>query len=256
VLALLFVVACLVGSYFYLKSYTKLDEAMELPDFQGYEIVEAEQLLKNMGLNPVVVDSLYLPNKRGGEIVDQDPTPFSNVKPEREIYLTIARYSAPMVTLPNLLNQTLPLAIAKIETYDLEIGELSYESNECTGCVIRIMANGEEIEPGDHLEKGSTINLIVGEGATGEKIDVPILYGLGIDEAQQLLNNHGLNVGATPYLDCETEADSLSAKVFRQAPEPQNDNKIARGSSIDLYLSSDLSRIPPVDIDSLKSLLK
>ena len=251
-------VACIaIGSaYFYLITYTEQDQVVEVPDLTGYDMYEAEVFLKESRLEAKIIDSLYLPAKKGGEIVDQEPIPGSSVKTGRKIYLTIARYEAPMVKLPNIIDQTIPLAMAKLNSYDIKVDQIIHRPSDCTDCVIGIEIKGKKVAVGAKLAKGSKINLVVGEGATGEKIAVPMLYGLTVDEAQKLLNLDGLNIGATPYLDCETAEDSLNAHVFRQNPAPEGSAVISRGSSIDLYLTSDQSQVPDVNLDSIKALLK
>ena len=261
-------VACIAisSAYFYLITYTEQDQVVEVPDLTGYDMYEAEVFLKESRLEAKIIDSLYLPAKKGGEIVDQEPIPGSSVKTGRKIYLTIARYEAPMVKLPNIIDQTIPLAMAKLNSYDIKVDQIIHRPSDCTDCVIGIEIKGMKVAVGAKLAKGSKINLVVaigskinlvvGEGATGEKIAVPMLYGLTVDEAQKLLNLDGLNIGATPYLDCETAEDSLNAHVFRQNPAPEGFAVISRGSSIDLYLTSDQSQVPDVNLDSIKALLK
>ena len=251
-------VACIAisSAYFYLITYTEQDQVVEVPDLTGYDMYEAEVFLKESRLEAKIIDSLYLPAKKGGEIVDQEPIPGSSVKTGRKIYLTIARYEAPMVKLPNIIDQTIPLAMAKLNSYDIKVDQIIHRPSDCTDCVIGIEIKGMKVAVGAKLAKGSKINLVVGEGATGEKIAVPMLYGLTVDEAQKLLNLDGLNIGATPYLDCETAEDSLNAHVFRQNPAPEGSAVISRGSSIDLYLTSDQSQVPDVNLDSIKALLK
>lgn len=255
ILALLVVALAFTGAYYFLLQYTKQEGVVEVPSLIGYDMFEAETILKDLSLEGLVVDSLYLPKKRGGEIVDQEPIEGSAVKQNRKIYLTIARYNAPMVRIPDVLNQTLALAVAKLESFDLKINKLINRPSDCTDCVVGLERNGKKISPGAPVEKGAAIDLIIGEGATGEKIPIPMLFGLSLDEAQHLLNKEGLNIGATPYLDCETAEDSAKAKVFRQLPEPNQNAKISRGSSIDVYLSPDETKMPPVNLDSIRSQL-
>lgn len=254
-LAIVVVLLVMTGAYYYLKHYTRQADALELVDLEGYDIVEAESILKNIDLEAVVIDSLYLPSKKGGEVVDQEPIPGSMVKKERKIYLTIARYSSPMVKLPNVIDQTLPLAMAKLSSFDIQIGDLQYKSSECTNCVLAVQVNGEDVEIGSNLVKGQTVDLVVGEGESGEMVAVPLLVGLSIDEARVLVNRTGLNLGATPCPDCENEQDSTAARIYRHVPSA-DDNSINLGGSIDVYLTADESKIPEVNLDSLKALLK
>ncbi len=252
-LAVAAVVAAIAGAYYYLQHYTKQDSLVAVPTLEGYDIVEAEAVLKEYTLEGIVVDSLYLPNTRGGQIVDQEPKADAIVKENRKIYLTISRYSSPMVKLPNIEEQTLSLALAKLSSYGIEVGEIINRPSDCTDCVIGVLIDNRVIEPGTPINKGLKVDLLVGEGATGEKISIPMLYGLTVDEAQQLINRAGLNVGATIYIDCEDAADSAAARIYRQLPDPNPNDRIMMGSSIDVYLSEDLTLLPGVNIDSIKA---
>ncbi|NQV53834.1 MAG: PASTA domain-containing protein [Flavobacteriales bacterium] len=252
-LALVAVVAAIAGSYYYLQTYTKQDSVVSVPSLEGYDIVEAEAVLKEYTLEGIVVDSLYLPETRGGQIVDQEPKAASFVKENRKIYLTISRYSSPMVKLPNIEEQTLALALAKLSSYGIEVGELINKPSDCTDCVIGVLIDNKEIEPGTPINKGLKVDLLVGEGATGEKISIPVLFGLTVDEAQQLVNRAGLNIGATVYIDCENAADSTAARIYRQLPHPNPNDRIMMGSSVDVYLSEDLTLLPNANIDSIKA---
>jgi beta-lactam-binding protein with PASTA domain len=255
-LGLMLAIMAIAGAYFFLVNYTRQEAVVEVPALQGFDLFEAESALKNLKLQGVVVDSLYLPEQRGGEIVDQTPPSGANVKEHRKIYLTIARYNAPMVRVPDILDQTLALALAKLESYDVKINDLISKPSDCTDCVIGIEMEGKSLKPGDAINKGASIDLVVGEGATGERIPVPVLFGLSLDEAQALLNMDGLNIGATPYLDCENAEDSANARVYRQTPDPDAGEKVPRGGSVDIYLTADMEKIPPVNLDSIKARLR
>lgn len=257
VLALLLIGLCIGGTYYYLLSYTKLGESIEVPNLTGYDIIEAEAELKQLDLQLEVIDSLYQPGKRGGEIVDQQPIPTSLVKSNRKIYLTISRYSTPMKELPNVTEQTTAIAIAKLTSYRFKIGELSHKaSNYCSDCVLAVKVKDKVIEPGTRLREGQTVDLVVGQESTGELVSVPMVYGLSETEAQKLLNMHNLNLGAAPYdEDCVTKADSVAARVYRQSPE--ENEMLPIGSNVNVFLASDLSKIPEgINIDSIKGATK
>ncbi|MEQ9187232.1 MAG: PASTA domain-containing protein [Cryomorphaceae bacterium] len=252
-LALGVITASIAGAYYFLLLYTEQESVVTVPSLEGYDIVEAEAILKEFTLEGIIVDSLYLPETRGGQIVDQEPKPESTVKENRKIYLTISRYSSPMIKLPNIVDQTLALALAKLNSYGIAVNEIINKPSDCTDCVIGVLFENETIEPGASISAGSKVDLIVGEGATGEAIGIPMLYGLTVEEAQQLLNRAGLNVGATVCPTCEDAADSTDARIYRQLPDPDPNDRITKGSSVDLFLSEDLSKVPEVNIDSIKA---
>ena len=161
-----------------------------------------------------------------------------------------------MVKLPNIIDQTLPLAIAKLNSYGIEVGEIINKPSDCTDCIIGVSSKGKPLKPGSPLSKGQKVDLVVGGGESGEMISIPILYGLTVEQAGKILNLEGLNIGATPYIDCETQADSAMARIFQQTPEPGRDRMISRGASIDVFLSADLTQVPPVNLDSLKARIR
>lgn len=255
VLALLLIGLCIGGTYYFLLSYTKLGEAIEVPDLTGFDLVEVEATLKPLNLSAEVIDSIYLADKRGGEVTDQTPIPTSLVKSDRKIYLTVTRYSTPMVELPDV-KETIPIAIAKLNSYGFEVVDMIPRPAECDGCAIGVEVNGKEIEPGAKLPKGQKVNLIIGETGDAAPITVPMAFGLTLREAEQLLHLHSLDAGIPIYdSTCTTAADSAAARVYRQ--KPVAGEKIQVGSSIFLYFSSDLSLIPDdVNIDSIKAAAK
>ncbi|MEZ4720747.1 MAG: PASTA domain-containing protein [Flavobacteriales bacterium] len=253
-IAVFVVVLTIISTYYYLKNYARTGEAIEVPDLTGYDIIEAEGLLKQSDLVAEVIDSLFIEGKRGGEIVDQEPRGTSLVKSGRKIYLTVTRYIVPQTKLPNVINQGLPLAQAKLTSYGFKIGKLIPRPDPCTNCAIGFEVKGKPVKVGSNLPKGVTIDIVVGQKEDGAVVSVPILYGLTLDEAKEMLLNHSLNLGATVIHDAVSKEDSTASLVYWQSNN-QNEH-IPMGSSVNVYLSSDHSKVPEVNSDSLKALLK
>ncbi|GAB5538729.1 MAG: hypothetical protein Salg2KO_08320 [Salibacteraceae bacterium] len=247
-------IGLIAAAYFYLKSYARAGEAIAVPEIEGFDIIEAEAILKKADLKAVVVDSLYMPEKRGGVILDQEPNGLALVKSGREIYITISRYKTPQVSIPNVLDQTSAIAINKLTRRGFVIGELIPKPNPCQGCAIGMEMNGSEVKVGASVPKGSTIDLVVGESDGNALTSAPILFGLTENEASEILHIHQLNVGAVIYDDCENAEDSASARIFWQSIEGNND--VGIGDPISVRLSTDARKIPDVNLDSLKALLK
>lgn len=255
-LALLFVVLTLFGTYFFLKSFTRPKAVVSVPGVVGFDIVEAEATMKNAKLEPVIIDSIFLKGKKGGEIVMQDPIENASVKEGRKIYLTITRFSSPMVKLPNTINQGLPAAMARLASYGFDLySDFEYKPADCSDCVIGIMYRGKSIQPGTRLPEGAKLKLVVGMIGSGELIETPILFGLDTAEAIIRLRELGLNLGATPCADCATKEDSARAVIYRQIPDPFDNNTIMVGSTVDVFLTSDSTQVPIVETDSLSKSL-
>lgn len=241
-------------AYWYLVNYTQSGQAIAVPNLSEMHESEAKTMLNGLLLEAAVVDSVYDPKKKGGVVLAQDPVEGSMVKEGRKIYLTVYRYSAPMVKLPDVIDQSLPLAIAKLNSYGFKVGELVPRASDCTECVVGVELRGKAISAGARLSKGARVDLLVGQESLGEPTQMPSLYGLTSEEARTLLQMHVLSLGATPHDPYENEGDSLLAVVYKQGIAPGNE--VPMGSSIEVFLTTDRSKIPPVNVDSIKARLK
>ena len=143
------------------------------------------------------------------------------------------------------------MATAKLQSIGLNVGELIYHPANCQNCIVGLQYNGKEITPNSPVKKGSTIDLLVGSGTSNEKIPVPYIIGLTLEDAKKKLLAGYLNIGAEIYENCTTAEDSSKAKIFRQYPERSENTFIPMGSAVDVWLTCDTTKIK---VDSLKLL--
>jgi eukaryotic-like serine/threonine-protein kinase len=250
-LALVFTCLCVYGAYLFLNNYAKTGEAIEVPNLEGLDIIEAEAALKSEGLYAEIIDSLYQQGDRGGLVLDQEPRATSLVKKDRKIYLTISRYQTPTVIVPNVLNQSIAIAINKLTRRGFLIGQQIPKPDPCNGCPIGLEIRGKKILEGTKLPKGTKIDLIIGMSDDEGEVLAPALYGLTPDEAKLLLTSYGLNVGALVITDAMNNGDSLAAKVYDQSEKPGTFLKT--GSAIGVFASPDILKLPNVNLDSVKA---
>lgn len=244
------------GIFQYLNSYTLNGKTISVPLVEGLSISEAQATLKGKNLRYQILDSIYVENSEKGVVLEQQPLADELVKQNRTIYITVSKVIPPKINLPDVIDMSLRLASAKIESYGLKVGKLSYFPSECINCVIEAKIKNKTIQAGEQIAKGSIIDLVLGSGTSSEKVLAPYLIGLNRDEAIQKLQASFLNLGAELYDDCVTRNDSLSAKVYKQNPKRNEDNAINMGSSIDLWFTCDTSKIsihPPIESDSLNT---
>jgi len=95
---------------------------------------------------------------------------------------------------------------------------------------------------------------VIGEVNAGSVTPVPELYGLSFDEATALLHMKGLNRAGFSIELAENEGDSLASRVFWQSEKPGE--LIKTGSPIIINLSTDITKVPPSNIDSVRASLK
>jgi beta-lactam-binding protein with PASTA domain len=141
--------------------------------------------------------------------------------------------------MPKLVDASMRQAQALIESSGLKAGKRNYRPDPCLNCVLEQSIKGKKIEPGTMIQNGSVIDLVLGQGQDGEKINTPCLVGLTQVEALEKITQSGFSEGAIICNDCKTKADKEKAKVYKQNPVcSTDDNLLNLGSTIDLYLST------------------
>lgn len=236
-----------VATFF--KHYTKHDEFVEVPDFKGFHYTELDQYISDKNLRYSISDSVFHADQPRGVVLEQQPKAGSEVKPNRNIYVTINSVIPPSVVLPELRDYTVRQVVNKIPTYGLEIDSIIYKPAECDNCVIGVLFEGEEIEPGVHIEKGKSITLIVGEGIGTKRITIPYLYLLGFDAARDKINSLGFNMGFVEYdTTVHDIEDSTNAFVYYQSPSYDSSKTLRQGQAIDLILTLDSNNLKEIQL--------
>ena len=238
--------ALLLLGWAVLRSYTRHNDVMLVPDLAGASLAEAEALLAKRDLSAVVIDSVFVEDRPKGSVVDQDPDAGREVKPGRKVYLVLNAHQPKMIDMPQLVDLSKRQALSVLEILGLKVRELLYKPDPCTDCVIAQLYKGRPIAPDERIRRGEAITLVLGAGERGERVPVPALVGLTRADVQLLLNMASLNLGLLVECQgCNTAADSAFARVRRQSPASGANNRIALGSPIDLWLSTDTAGLHP-----------
>ena len=237
---LAFVSIAIVGIFLsillFLKLYTHHDEELSLPDFTGKKLVELDSLMEMYSLRYEIIDSVFIESKEKETIVDQEPKFGALVKKNRRIYFTIVAKSTKQVQVPNMIDLTLRAAISKLKAAGLQVGELNYIPDMAKNAVLKQQTDGQDIESGTFVDVGTIIDLTLGKGLSGVKVDLPILTGLTLNEAQMVLQLSSLNIGLTLF-DSDV-IDSTNAVIYKQSPNPEDAKLINLGREIDVFLKS------------------
>ena len=235
-----FVSVAIVGIFFaillFLKLYTHHNKEISLPDFTGKKLVELDSLMEMYSLRYEIIDSVFIDSREKEIIVDQEPKSGALVKKNRRIYFTIVAKSTKQVQVPDMIDLTLRAAISKLKTAGLQVGDLNYIPDMAKNAVLIQQSDGQDIDPGTFVDVGTSIDLTLGKGLSGIKVDLPILTGLTLDEAQMVLQLNSLNIGLALF-DSEV-IDSANAIIYKQNPNPQDAKLINLGREIDVFLKS------------------
>lgn len=246
VLPIVVLVCILFGGWLWLRSYTLHGVAARVPELKGLSLEEAGAMLESRELRAMVVDSVYNDELPKGSVVDQDPDAGVDVKPGRKVYLVLNANQPKMIDMPKLVDLSKRQAISVLDIIGLKVQELQYKPDPCVDCVIAQLYKGEAIAPDARIRRGEAITLVLGSGDHGERVPIPDLVGLTNAEVRMVLAMASLNLGVVvECLNCNTKADSTLAKVRRQSPMAKTDQRIALGSTIDLWLTTDTLGLRP-----------
>lgn len=234
-LAILVLLLVLFITYNWLGSYTNHGETVTVPNLKDMKFKELKAFLEAKSLNVMVSDSsVFMLDKAPGVVIEQDPAPNELVKEGRTIYVAITRTVAPQVKIPNLVDVSQRQAEAILNSYGLKVGHLIYKPDLAKDAVLGLMVNGRSLNVGDELAKGTSIDLILGDGIGSTEVLVPQLVNLTLEEATFALKGAALNIGELVF-DGPVK-DSSSSVVYQQEPEPSDSSFLKQGESIKLYL--------------------
>jgi eukaryotic-like serine/threonine-protein kinase len=232
-----------------LNFITKHGESRTVPAVIGQNINDIEKTLGEKGFEVVVQDSVYYDSLPPGVVIRQVPEADAVVKINRTVYVTINRFVAPEVDMPNLLGSSYRNAEMILRNLGLRIGDTSYRYDFAKNSVLDQLFNGAPIKAGTKIRMGSSISLVLGSGLGEEDMKVPDLIGMSYEEAKVLLDAQGLS--GLVLVDPNVR-DTATAFVYRQQPMPRTEDgaqiRIRQGQMIDVWLSVDRPepRVAPV----------
>lgn len=251
VLAVVVFIVLIVLTLQGLKIYTHHGESFPIPDFAGLTRQEAFDLAKQQKLKLEILDSVYVKDKAPGVVVDQVPESGFRVKQKHTVFITVNSILPEQVILPKLTDITFRQAQILIENSGLQVGQIYYEPSEYNNLVLKAQIDSVNLKPGIKLDRGTSIDLIIGRTAGNTATPLPDLIGLTLQEAQKSLTYAMLNRGVLIYdKTVTTSEDSINAMVWQQNPTPALTKTVNLGTSVDLWLTVDEQKIKRDTLDT------
>jgi UDP-N-acetylmuramate--alanine ligase len=222
-----------------LNLYTNHGKSLEVHDYRGMTLNEAKQKARQRSFSVVVLDSVFLLNRSPNEVIDQTPRPFSQVKENRNIYLTITRSVPPEVPLPSLIgSDEFEQYRRKLErlNIDLVVRDKQYDRKLEENTILFLYYDGEriapqELESGVKVPKGSTVGAIITVRNTGQA-QVPNLVCQRFSEASFNISSRQLVVGRVEG------ASSNPDDYFVWRQEPEAGAMLSIGQPVNIYLQA------------------
>jgi beta-lactam-binding protein with PASTA domain len=233
-LGIILVVAILLLTsffYIYLPVTTNHGESITVPDLAGLELNELDEFLLSRDLRyEVTPDSGFSADLPPYSVLTQTPKPGDKVKENRKIYISINAVNPPMIKMPKLVDGSLKNAQMVMESYDLKLGEIIYEPHEFQNAVLKQLIDGEEIEEGIDIPKGTVVDLVIGNGL-GRPFEMPDLLESMQEDAEFIIKGNGLRLGTINQKQVDDKAAGL---VIQQYPEAGE--QIRTGNRVDIWV--------------------
>ena len=224
--------------------FTRHGNKLTVPDFKGLTLVEAKELANDNDMRMEIMDSVYSLIQKPGTVVEQEPKPNSGVKKNRRIFLIMNAMNPEIVKMPNIVGVSLRQAIAILESNGLVVGHLRYVPDIATNNVLNQRFKGKEIKPGKAINKGSHVDLVLGQSGGAESVEIPDLTSITRREAEKLISQAFLNLGAVIYDNSVvTSSDSTRAVIYKQKPDIDTKKHVSMGSVVDIWLTIDNDKV-------------
>lgn len=239
-LAILIVVILLTILFFWLRHYTQHGVEVEVPNVVGLYMEEAQPQVTAVGMTIEVVDSTYSNDAPLGTIVEQMPPAFSHAKHNRTMYVVMNARNRRQVALPDLHDMSYRQAETTLRSVGIRVSdEYEYEPSEYKDLVLDVKKDGRALAPGERIDEGSLVTLVVGFGKGTEMVEVPTVIGMTLTNARSLLLSKRLTVGTVEYDEPEPEKQAEAVVYFQS---PNQGEQLLEGSMVNLKLSVDVEK--------------
>ncbi len=239
ILAIVFLLILILPLNAILKILTGHGEVEYVPDVRNTSLAQASIDLEKIGLFAEVLDSsAFFQSFKAGYVVQQYPKPGSAAKAGRKIKLTINRYRAESVYVPQLIERTSQRASFDLRSRGLILGEITYRPDLAEGIVLAAKVKGSDIMAGDLIRKGSVVDLIVGEISGPPTHSVPnIVYDKLID-AMRIIEMAGLRIQLI-----NGDQSDLNVLIIKQDPATSDDLVLHSGGIVQVWLENNQEEI-------------
>ena len=217
--------------FLFIRLYARQGQEYELPDVVGGHI-EALKADNPVGLDYVVLDSIYRPDREGGLVLTQDPKAGTLVKKGRKVYLTLTSYTPEPSAMPELAGLSVRQAVSELASAGLAVGRLKFVDDPYKNTIVDQSCRGKSVYAGQEVPSGAVIDLVVGLGDGKGASVVPFVIGKTADRARRDIVSLSLNVGKEHFRGVK---DKSAAVVYRQEPDYTGVNRHAYGTEVELW---------------------
>ncbi len=227
-LLLLFSLCVFLGVFLWftsnlLKKYLNINE-VHVPDLRGIQFEEAQRILEKLELTM----NFYPENNPSyafNSVISQNPVPYTIIRQGRKVSLGI-NLPSQEVTVPNIIGMLQEEAVLLLEGLGLNLGEVSYDSSELSqGAIISSDPPAQSVLSGD-----SSLNIVVSRGPSAQRLTMPQLVGLPLQDAKNRLQALGIR-----RIDTAINTVNRSRLGTVTGQHPEAGKSVFGSSSVTLY---------------------
>lgn len=180
---------------------------ISLPEVTSISVDEAKKKLEEQGIKYEIIEE-YSNDVEQGMVISQKPVAGTNydVQKNSPVKLTVSK-GIKMVIMPKLKGLKYEEAVAELEKVELKaekVEEISQTVEE--GYVIK-----QDDEEGKQINAGSTVKVYVSKGNGLEKVTVPSVVDIDVEEAKKSLTEKKLEVNIT-YAEDTSKSNGVVLK--------------------------------------------
>ena len=225
--SVIIVIAGIIGAGAMLGWFSGENDEVEVPDFKGMTLEEAQIEAEKYGLKVEEGDQVYSPDQEEGKITSQTPGKGAKVSKGKVITVNISLGKKDGVV-PNIVGMDYKEAKAYLKDFGFELGMVvKVKSTKPENTVIT-----QSVEAGSTADKGTVIDVEVSDGKGKEMKEVPYLIGKDVDTAKSEIIAAGFKVGNIYYEESdEYPKNTITSQQYKSGEE------LEEGTAIDIVVS-------------------
>ncbi len=238
-LLILLAALALVGAGVYLLAFAQQTVMISVPNVVGMSQQQAENTIRNQGLQPAVESQEFSDTVPAGAVIRQDPQASARIRKGGTVNLVISKGSDKVAVPDGLTGETAGYVEDKLKEAGLNPERLpdAYASSVDAGNVISV-----DPPSGTKVQKGSTVKYTVSKGPVPPKqVTVPDVTGLTQSDAVAKLGDAGLKTGdiTQQYSDTVPNGEVISQN-------PAAGQTVKAGDTVGLVVSE--GQKPPAKV--------
>lgn len=194
---------------FFLTGCLPSTEQVMVPEVEGLSLIEAQQRLSLMNLSMEIKESIDLGDTSESKVLSQNPRGKLLARKGSVVYVVVG-VGITEVEVPNLLGLPYKNAEKSLRDAGLVVRDLFFEENDKTNSGIILK---QSPLPKTVAYRGEGITLTI---SLGKWVEVPLLIGMTVEEAEKNLKIYDLQLGIITPDELHKDKTSLITEQFPQ----------------------------------------